>query len=212
MSTTEQLQQRRIVHRAASSMLCYPEADVLRQLPTIAAALLALPTTTSALRRHVSSACSTICRTGSLPICSATTLTSSTSRPSGASTCRTTPTAIPGDAEPSSPNSRRDTAPAASSSTLVESCPTTSPSCSSTPRSPTRPTARACCRTTAHRSSCSASPCSTSTRRYAAALEAVCATLPGPSPTDTAAVMRMAQAGPPREEVGLEPVAFGAGR
>ena len=47
---------------------------------------------------------------------------------------------------------------------------------------------------------------------YAAALEAVCATLPGPSPTDTAAVMRMAQAGPPREEVGLEPVTFGAGR
>jgi nitrate reductase molybdenum cofactor assembly chaperone NarJ/NarW len=47
---------------------------------------------------------------------------------------------------------------------------------------------------------------------YAAALEAVCATLPGASPTDTAAVMRMAKAGPPREDVGLEPVTFGAGR
>ena len=39
---------------------------------------------------------------------------------------------------------------------------------------------------------------------YAAAVEAVCATLPGPSPKDAAEVMRMAAAGPPREEVGLE--------
>jgi nitrate reductase molybdenum cofactor assembly chaperone NarJ/NarW len=39
---------------------------------------------------------------------------------------------------------------------------------------------------------------------YADAVEAVCATLPGPSPVDKAAVHRMAAAGPPREEVGLE--------
>ncbi|MET0740228.1 MAG: nitrate reductase molybdenum cofactor assembly chaperone [Candidatus Nanopelagicales bacterium] len=40
---------------------------------------------------------------------------------------------------------------------------------------------------------------------YARVLEAVCDTLPGPSPGDRAAVMAMAAAGPPREEVGLEP-------
>jgi nitrate reductase molybdenum cofactor assembly chaperone NarJ/NarW len=40
---------------------------------------------------------------------------------------------------------------------------------------------------------------------YARAVEAVCATLPGPSPADRAAVHRMAAAGPPREDVGLEP-------
>jgi nitrate reductase molybdenum cofactor assembly chaperone NarJ/NarW len=39
---------------------------------------------------------------------------------------------------------------------------------------------------------------------YAGAIEAVCATLPGPSPADRAAVHRMAAAGPPREEVGLD--------
>jgi nitrate reductase molybdenum cofactor assembly chaperone NarJ/NarW len=40
---------------------------------------------------------------------------------------------------------------------------------------------------------------------YADVLVAVCATLPGPSPEDRAAVMRMAGAGPPTESVGLEP-------
>ncbi|UWE10889.1 nitrate reductase molybdenum cofactor assembly chaperone [Actinacidiphila bryophytorum] len=40
---------------------------------------------------------------------------------------------------------------------------------------------------------------------YAAALEAVCATLPGASPADRAAAMAMARSGPPREEVGLTP-------
>jgi nitrate reductase delta subunit len=40
---------------------------------------------------------------------------------------------------------------------------------------------------------------------YADILEAVCDTLPGPSPHDRAAVMAMASAGPPREAVGLEP-------
>ena len=40
---------------------------------------------------------------------------------------------------------------------------------------------------------------------YAAPVEAVCATLAGTSPADRAAVHRMAAAGPPREEVGLEP-------
>lgn len=40
---------------------------------------------------------------------------------------------------------------------------------------------------------------------YAGVLEAVCATLPGASPADAAAVHRIAAAGPPAEEVGLEP-------
>ena len=40
---------------------------------------------------------------------------------------------------------------------------------------------------------------------YAHLLEAVCATLPGASPADRAAVMRMAGAAPPTESVGLEP-------
>jgi nitrate reductase delta subunit len=39
---------------------------------------------------------------------------------------------------------------------------------------------------------------------YAGVVAAVCATLPGPSPTDRAAVQAMVDAGPPREEVGLE--------
>lgn len=38
---------------------------------------------------------------------------------------------------------------------------------------------------------------------YAGVLEAVCSTLPGESPADTAAVHRMAAAGPPSEAVGL---------
>jgi nitrate reductase molybdenum cofactor assembly chaperone NarJ/NarW len=40
---------------------------------------------------------------------------------------------------------------------------------------------------------------------YAGVVEAVCATLPGASPADAAAVHRIAAAGPPAEEVGLEP-------
>ena len=39
---------------------------------------------------------------------------------------------------------------------------------------------------------------------YADGVAAVCATLPGPSPKDRAAVMAMA-GGPPTEQVGLEP-------
>lgn len=39
---------------------------------------------------------------------------------------------------------------------------------------------------------------------YAGVLEAVCDTLPGASPADVAAVHRMAAAGPPREQVGLD--------
>jgi nitrate reductase molybdenum cofactor assembly chaperone NarJ/NarW len=39
---------------------------------------------------------------------------------------------------------------------------------------------------------------------YADVLVAVCGTLPGESPQDRAAVMRMAQAGPPAEAVGLD--------
>jgi nitrate reductase delta subunit len=41
--------------------------------------------------------------------------------------------------------------------------------------------------------------------RYADIVAAVCATLPGVSPPDRAAVMAMASAGPPTETVGLEP-------
>lgn len=40
---------------------------------------------------------------------------------------------------------------------------------------------------------------------YADVVVAVCSTLPGASPADRAAVMRMAGAGPPTESVGLEP-------
>lgn len=39
---------------------------------------------------------------------------------------------------------------------------------------------------------------------YAGVVEAVCSVLPGVSPADRAAVHRMAEAGPPREEVGLD--------
>jgi nitrate reductase delta subunit len=49
---------------------------------------------------------------------------------------------------------------------------------------------------------------------YVAPVEAVCALLPGPSPADRAAAMRLARTGPPREAVGLEPfsIAPGGGR
>ncbi|MEY9956658.1 nitrate reductase molybdenum cofactor assembly chaperone [Streptacidiphilus sp. MAP5-52] len=45
---------------------------------------------------------------------------------------------------------------------------------------------------------------------YAAVVEAVCATLPGPSPKDRAQALALARSGPPREEVGLAP--YGAAR
>lgn len=47
---------------------------------------------------------------------------------------------------------------------------------------------------------------------YAAVLEAVCALLPGPSPTDVAAAKALARSGPPREQVGLELAPFGGPR
>ncbi|MDQ8706349.1 nitrate reductase molybdenum cofactor assembly chaperone [Streptomyces sp. LHD-70] len=40
---------------------------------------------------------------------------------------------------------------------------------------------------------------------YATVLDAVCGTLPGPSPKDRAEARALARSGPPREEVGLEP-------
>jgi len=40
---------------------------------------------------------------------------------------------------------------------------------------------------------------------YAGVVEAICGTLPGPSPQDREAVMAMAWSGPPTEQVGLEP-------
>ncbi len=47
---------------------------------------------------------------------------------------------------------------------------------------------------------------------YGALLEAVCALLPGPSPTDVASAKRLARSGPPRELVGLELAPFGGPR
>jgi nitrate reductase delta subunit len=44
---------------------------------------------------------------------------------------------------------------------------------------------------------------------YAAVVEAVCATLPGPSPRDRAEAMKLARSGPPAENVGLEPFGLG---
>ncbi|MFC7303354.1 nitrate reductase molybdenum cofactor assembly chaperone [Streptomyces monticola] len=43
---------------------------------------------------------------------------------------------------------------------------------------------------------------------YATVLQAVCATLPGPSPKDRAEAQALARGGPPREDVGLEPFAL----
>ncbi|MGW2229185.1 nitrate reductase molybdenum cofactor assembly chaperone [Streptomyces formicae] len=40
---------------------------------------------------------------------------------------------------------------------------------------------------------------------YAAVLDAVCASLPGPTPKDRAEALALARSGPPREDVGLEP-------
>lgn len=47
---------------------------------------------------------------------------------------------------------------------------------------------------------------------YAAPVEAVCALLPGPSPTDVAAAKALARSGPPREQVGLELAPYGGVR
>ncbi|WP_327353582.1 nitrate reductase molybdenum cofactor assembly chaperone [Streptomyces sp. NBC_01304] len=46
---------------------------------------------------------------------------------------------------------------------------------------------------------------------YARVLEAVCATLPGPSPQTKAEAKALARSGPPREAVGLEPLGPGVG-
>ena len=47
---------------------------------------------------------------------------------------------------------------------------------------------------------------------YAAAVEAVCALLPGPSPADVAAAKALARNGPPREQVGLDLLPFPTAR
>jgi nitrate reductase delta subunit len=44
---------------------------------------------------------------------------------------------------------------------------------------------------------------------YAAAVEAVCTLLPGPSPEDETAARRLARTGPPEETVGLDPYPVG---
>jgi nitrate reductase delta subunit len=46
---------------------------------------------------------------------------------------------------------------------------------------------------------------------YAGPIEAVCALLPGPSPTDVAAAKALARNGPPHEQVGLELAPFPTG-
>jgi nitrate reductase molybdenum cofactor assembly chaperone NarJ/NarW len=46
---------------------------------------------------------------------------------------------------------------------------------------------------------------------YAGIVEAVCALLPGPSPTDRAAAQKLARSGPPQESVGLEPFGLPSG-
>ncbi|GAA4880681.1 nitrate reductase molybdenum cofactor assembly chaperone [Actinomycetospora straminea] len=46
---------------------------------------------------------------------------------------------------------------------------------------------------------------------WAAVLQAVCALLPGPSPTDVAAAKALARSGPPHEQVGLDLAPFGVG-
>ncbi|MFF3492830.1 nitrate reductase molybdenum cofactor assembly chaperone [Streptomyces sp. NPDC002795] len=43
---------------------------------------------------------------------------------------------------------------------------------------------------------------------YGVVLDAVCATLPGPSPKDRAEAQALARSGPPQEDVGLEPFAL----
>ncbi|MEU4995843.1 nitrate reductase molybdenum cofactor assembly chaperone [Streptomyces sp. NPDC021622] len=43
---------------------------------------------------------------------------------------------------------------------------------------------------------------------YAEVVDAVCSTLPGPSPKDRAEALALARSGPPREDVGLEPFAL----
>ena len=68
-----------------------------------------------------------------------------------------------------------------------------------------------CCRSTGPASSCCGWRCSTPARRTPTCVEAVCATLPGPSPADRAAAQRLAQPGRRTETVGLRPVPRRAG-
>ena len=209
MSTTERLQQRRIVHRAASLMLCYPEADVLRQLPTIAAALQALLRTASASRLtrlllYLSDTAIDDLQKRYVDVFDLTSkrclylsyYTDGDTRRRGAvlaefkARYRTSGFLV--DTRGELP----DYLPL-----VLEYAAVADPADGARMLQEYRPSIELLRLALLDLDS-----------PYAAALEAVCATLPGPSPTDTAAVMKMAQAGPPREEVGLEPVAFGAGR
>jgi nitrate reductase delta subunit len=210
MSTTERLQQRRIVHRAASLMLCYPEADVLRQLPTIAAALQALPpdsVTRASLTRlllYLSDTAIDDLQKRYVDVFDLTSkrclylsyYTDGDTRRRGAilaefkARYRTSGFLVDTHGE------LPDYLPL-----VLEYAAIADPADGARMLQEYRPSIELLRLALRDLDS-----------PYAAALEAVCATLPGPSPTDTAAVMKMAQAGPPREEVGLEPVAFGAGR
>ena len=106
------------------------------------------------------------------------------------STCPTGPTATPAAAARCWPRSSSATAPAASWSTPAASCPTTCRWCWSTPPSPTRSTDRRCCRSTGRSLELLRFALIEAGTPYAGVLEAVCATLPGASPADRAAVHR----------------------
>jgi nitrate reductase molybdenum cofactor assembly chaperone NarJ/NarW len=210
VSTNEQLQQRRVVHRAASSMLCYPDADVLQQLPAIEAALLTFPAGIAAcaslirLLQHLSGGIPADLQRHYVDVFDLTSkrclylsyYTDGDTRRRGSVLAgfkaRYRASGFLVDTRGELP----DYLPL-----VLEYAAVADPTDGLRMLQDYRPSIELLRLALLDLDT-----------PYAAALEAVCATLPGPSPTDTAAVMRMAQAGPPREEVGLEPVAFGAGR
>jgi nitrate reductase molybdenum cofactor assembly chaperone NarJ/NarW len=210
MSTSQQLQQRRIVHRAASSMLCYPDAGVLQQLPAIEAALLALPdgiaprASLIRLLQHLSGGILADLQRHYVDVFDLTSkrclylsyYTDGDTRRRGAVLAEFKVRYRASGFLVDTGGELPDYLPL-----VLEYAAVADPTDGMRMLQDYRPSIELLRLALLDLGT-----------PYAAALEAVCATLPGPSPTDTAAVMRMAQAGPPREEVGLEPVAFGAGR
>jgi nitrate reductase molybdenum cofactor assembly chaperone NarJ/NarW len=210
MSTSQQLQQRRIVHRAASSMLCYPDAGVLQQLPAIEAALLALPhgiaprASLVRLLQHLSGGILADLQRHYVDVFDLTSkrclylsyYTDGDTRRRGAVLAEFKVRYRASGFLVDTGGELPDYLPL-----VLEYAAVADPTDGMRMLQDYRPSIELLRLALLDLGT-----------PYAAALEAVCKTLPGPSPTDTAAVMRMAQAGPPREEVGLEPVAFGAGR
>jgi nitrate reductase molybdenum cofactor assembly chaperone NarJ/NarW len=206
----DRLRQRRIVHRAASSMLCYPDVDVLQQLPVIEAAVQTLGADSGAgaglnrLRKHLSTAALADAQRHYVDVFDLTSkrclylsyYTDGDTRRRGAVLAEFKARYRASGFFVDTRGELPDYLPL-----VLEYAAVADPEDGMQMLQAYRPSVELLrlalleLRTP-----------------YAGALEAVCATLPGPSPTDTAAVMRMAQAGPPREEVGLEPVTFGAGR